>query len=75
MKFLEMLIQIEINPLLWITQFVNFIMLKPVNFAIQTLIITPCIELVNLAFDLAKRIHKALLVKFIKSDIYINTRI
>ena len=60
MKFLEMLIQIEINPLLWITQFVNLILIKPVNFAIQTLIITPCIALVNLAFDLAKRVHKAL---------------
>ena len=43
MKFLEMLIQIEINPLLWITQFVNLILIEPVNFAIQNLIITPCI--------------------------------
>ena len=60
MKFLEMLIQIDINPLLWITQFVNLILIKPVNAAIQIAIIKPTIALVNLYLTKLKKYIKLL---------------
>lgn len=71
MKFLEMLIQIDINPLLWITQFVNLILIKPVNAAIQIAIIKPIIKLVKIVFKLAKKIYKAIVGEVYKMSKYI----
>ena len=76
MKFLEMLIQIDINPLLWITQFVNLILIKPVNAAIQVAIIKPVIALVKIIFEQAKKVYKAIVgevykvAKFILIPVY-----
>lgn len=76
MKFLEMLIQIDINPLLWITQFVNLILIKPVNAAIQVAIIEPVIVLVKIVFEQAKKVYKAIVgevykvAKFILIPVY-----
>ncbi len=66
MKFLEMLIQVDINPLLWITTFVNNAMLKPMNAAIQVAIINPSIELVKILFNNAKKIYKAIAAQIYK---------
>ena len=65
-KFLEMLIQIDINPLLWITQFVNLILIKPINAAIQVAIIKPIIALVKIVFEQAKKIYKAIVSEIYK---------
>jgi len=76
MKFLEMLIQIDVNPLLWITQFVNLILIKPVNKAIQKYIVKPVIKLVKIIFDQAKKVYKAIVkqvykvAKFILIPVY-----
>ena len=76
MKFLEMLIQIDINPLLWITQFVNLILIKPINAAIQVAIIKPVIALVKIVFEQAKKVYKAIVgevykvAKFILIPVY-----
>ena len=65
-KFLKMLIQVEINPLLWITKFVNFVIIKPLNIVIKNVIIKPCIKLVTLLFIIAKKVYKAIVVQLYK---------
>lgn len=66
MKFLELLIQIDINPLLLISKFLNIIIIKPLNILIQKGIIKPSIKLIVMVFNIAKKLHKAIVGQLIK---------
>lgn len=60
MKFLELLIQIDINPLKLLASLGNLI-LDGINKGIQEAIIKPSIALINLLFKLAKKVFNALI--------------
>ena len=66
MKFLELLIQIDINPLLWIVEFANVVVIKPINIAIKVSIIKPSIQLIKIIFGIANKIYKALIGELMK---------
>ncbi len=66
MKFLEMLMQVNINPLLWITISINNSLIKPINAAIKVSIINPSISLIKIIFNNAKKMYKAITYQIYK---------
>lgn len=70
MKFLEGLIKVDMNPLVYIVKFFN-LLIKLLNIAINEAIIKPTIKLIKLIFKLAKKINNALLGELKKIGKYV----